>query len=262
MSQPLHNATAFPIAKADTIAGLAKGLAVLESFDIQRQRINATMAAQKTGITRAAARRHLLTLASLGYLETDGSYFWLTSKVLRFSGSYMASARLPKVIQPTLNRLAAETGESMSATVLDGDEVVVVGRSGPTRFQADGLHLGARMPAYATSTGRVMLANLPRKALDAWLKDKELRRLTAHTIVEKSEFRKVLAQIRQNDYCIADQEYEFGVIAVAVPVRDPQGNTVAALNIVLPIKAVRSKERLNKLIIQLQNGAHEIRSLI
>ena len=117
------------IAKADFIEGMAKGMAVLESFDTERQRLNATLAAQRAGITRAAARRHLLTLAHLGYLETDGSYFWLSAKVLRFSGSYLASARLPRLLQPTLNRLAAQTQESFSAVVLDGDEVVIVARS-------------------------------------------------------------------------------------------------------------------------------------
>jgi len=121
---------ALSIAKADLIAGMAKGMAVLESFDTERQRLNATLAAQRAGITRAAARRHLLTLASLGYLESDGSYFWLSSKVLRFSGTYLSSARFPRAVQPTLNRLAAQTQESFSAVVLDGSEVVIVARSG------------------------------------------------------------------------------------------------------------------------------------
>ena len=115
------------IDKQDLIEGMAKGMAVLESFDTERQRLNATLAAQRTGLTRAAARRHLLTLASLGYLETDGSYYWLTAKVLRFSGSYLASARLPRAVQPTLHRLWAQTGESFSAVVRDGDEVVIDG---------------------------------------------------------------------------------------------------------------------------------------
>ena len=98
------------IAKADFIEGMAKGMAVLESFDTERQRLNATLAAQRAGITRAAARRHLLTLAHLGYLETDGSYFWLAPKVLRFSGSYLASARLPRVLQPTLEPAGGADG--------------------------------------------------------------------------------------------------------------------------------------------------------
>ncbi len=118
------------IAQQDYIAGLAKGLAVLESFDTERQRLNATLAAQRAGLTRAAARRHLLTLTHLGYLETDGSYFWLAARVLRLSGAYLASARLPRVVQPTLNRLAADTPDVFSAAVLDGNEVVIIARAG------------------------------------------------------------------------------------------------------------------------------------
>ena len=162
--------TSTMIARPDFIEGMAKGMAVLESFDTERQRLNATLAAQRAGLTRAAARRHLLTLAHLGYLETDGSYFWLAPKVLRFSGSYLASARLPRALQPTLDRLAARTGEAFSAVVLDGDQVVIIARSGPTRMLAYGLHLGARLPAHATSTGRVLLAAKPKAEFTAWLK--------------------------------------------------------------------------------------------
>lgn len=173
------------IARADFIEGIAKGMAVLESFDTERQRLNATLAAERAGLTRAAARRHLLTLAHLGYLETDGSYFWMAPKVLRFSGSYLASSRLPRALQPTLNRLAAQTGESFSAVVLDGEEVVIVARSGsygtPTRVLAYGLHLGARLPAHATSTGRVLLAAMAATQLTQWLKGRHLARLTPHT---------------------------------------------------------------------------------
>jgi IclR family transcriptional regulator, pca regulon regulatory protein len=248
--------------QGDFIAGLAKGLAVLESFDTERQRINATVAAQRTGITRAAARRHLLTLASLGYLESDGSHFWLTPKVLRFSGSYLASARLPKIIQPTLNRLAVEIGESLSAVVLDGDEVVIIGRSGPTRLLAYGLHLGARLPAHATSTGRMLLASLAEPALDAWLNGRSLRRLTPQTTVDLGQFRDLIDKARTDDYCYAAQEHELGVCAVAVPVRDLHGRTVAALNVVVPAKPLPSPERIRELVLYLQDGANELRGLL
>ncbi|RYF64979.1 MAG: IclR family transcriptional regulator, partial [Comamonadaceae bacterium] len=199
------------IAKADLIEGMAKGMAVLESFDTERQRLNATLAAQRAGITRAAARRHLLTLAHLGYLETDGSYFWLAPKVLRFSGSYLASARLPRAMQPTLNRLAAQTGESFSAVVRDGDEVVIVARSGTLRMLAYGLHLGARLPLHATSTGRVLLAADTRTAFAAWMKGRALPRLTLHTATEPKRFRQIIDEVRRLDYCVAIEEHELGV---------------------------------------------------
>src|SRR6478735_6454517 len=220
------------IARVDFIEGMAKGMAVLESFDTERQRLNATLAAQRAGLTRAAARRHLLTLAHLGYLETDGSHFWLAPKVLRFSGSYLASARLPRVIQPTLNRLAAQTGESFSVVVLDGDQGVIVARSGSGRLLAYGLHLGARLPAHATSTGRVLLAAKSRTEFAAWLKGRELPRLTTHTVVDLKRFRAIVAGVREADHCAASEEHELGVHALAVPLRNMEGRTVAAMNVV------------------------------
>lgn len=254
------------LAHADTIAGLVKGLAVLESFDTERQRLNATQAAQRAGLTRAAARRHLLTLAHLGYLETEDGQFWLSPRVLRFSGAYLASARLPRVIQPTLNRLAAETQDVYSAAVLDGDEVVIVARSAglaPVNpMLAYGRHLGARLPAHATSTGRVLLAALPRADLAAWLKGRELRRLTAHTVTAPRAFRALLAQVAEQDYCVAADEHELGVHAVAVPLRTRQGQTVAALNVVLAPGQLNDAALAGEILPRLREAAGEIRQLL
>ncbi len=224
------------IAKADYIEGLAKGLAVLEAFDTERQRLNATLAAQRTGITRAAARRHLLTLADLGYLESDGAHYWLSARVLRLAGSYMASSRLPRALQPTLNRLAAQTEAAFSAVVLDGDECVIVARSAgsaePVRHLAHGLHLGARLPAHATSTGRVLLANLAKAEFQAWLKGRELARITPQTEVNPQAFKALIEQVRREDFCVARDAHEWGIHALAVPLRNMQGRTLAALNVV------------------------------
>ena len=264
MTRPTEAPTT--IAPADLIAGMAKGMAVLESFDTQRQRLNATLAAQRAGLTRAAARRHLLTLAHLGYLETDGSHFWLSAKVLRFSGSYLASARLPRVAQPTLNHLAALTGESFSVVVPDGHEVVIVARSGPpgatARALAHGLHLGARLPAHATSTGHVLLAALSRQALDAWCEGATLPRLTAHTPTRAAALRRGIARARRQDWYLASETHEIGVHALAVPLRDAGGRTVAALNVVavaVPPDLERWRERLLPL---LQDAAQELRGLL
>jgi len=259
------------IAKADLIEGMAKGMAVLESFDTERQRLNATLAAERAGITRAAARRHLLTLAHLGYLETDGSYFWLAPKVLRFSGSYLASARLPRAVQPTLNRLAAQTQESFSAGVLDGDEVVIIGRSGyewksaaasAVRVLAYGLHLGARLPAHATSTGRVLLAAKPKTGLTQWLKGRTLARLTTRTITDPKQFRAVIEQVRTDDCCLAVEEHELGVHALAVPLRNMQGKTVAALNVVASPQRLSVQEMQRDLLPLLFDAARELRPLM
>jgi IclR family pca regulon transcriptional regulator len=250
------------IARADFIEGMAKGMAVLESFDTERQRLNATLAAQRAGLTRAAARRHLLTLAHLGYLETDGSWFWLAPKVLRFSGSYLASARLPRLVQPTLNRLAAQTGESFSVVVLDGDQGVIVARSGSTRLLAYGLHLGARLPAHATSTGRVLLAAKPKREFNAWMKGRQLPKLTAHTVTDAKAFRALIEDVRNKDYCVASEEHELGVHALAVPLRNMQGHTVAALNVVTQPQRLEANVMQKELLPLLLEAARELRALL
>jgi len=254
--------TPMTIARADFIEGMAKGLAVLESFDTERQRLNATLAAQRAGLTRAAARRHLLTLTHLGYLDTDGSYFWLSSKVLRFSGSYLASARLPRAVQPTLDRLAARTGEAFSVVVPDGDQVVIVARSGPTRLLAYGLHLGARLPAHATSTGRVLLAARSKSDLNAWLKGRDLPRLTVHTTVEPRRLKEVVKQVRSQDWCVASEEHELGVHALAVPLRNMEGRTVAALNVVSSLQRLQGTTLQREVLPLLTDAATELRPLL
>lgn len=254
------------IARADFIEGIARGMAVLESFDTERQRLNATLAAERAGLTRAAARRHLLTLAHLGYLETDGSYFWMAPKVLRFSGSYLASSRLPRALQPTLNRLAAQTGASFSAVVLDGEEVVIVARSGsygaPERVLAYGLHLGARLPAHATSTGRVLLAALPPAELIQWFNGRSLPRLTPRTLTNARLLRAEIARVRKADACFASEEHELGVQALAVPLRDMQGRTVAALNVVLSGGRHTAASASAEMLPLLFEAAREVRALL
>jgi IclR family transcriptional regulator, pca regulon regulatory protein len=262
------------ISSADFIAGMAKGMAVLESFDTERQRLNATLAAQRAGITRAAARRHLLTLAYLGYLETDGSFYWLSAKVLRFSGSYLASARLPRVLQPTLSRLAAQTGESFSAVVRDADEVVIVAKSNSSYqknsilgnkyagYTPYGLHLGARLPMHATSTGRVLLAALNDAEFEVWAQDRILPRLTALTCTDMEKFRSLIAHIKIDDYAVANQEHELGVHALAVPVRNMQGATVAALNVVTQPSRLEPQTLQRDLLPWLQEAARELQALI
>jgi IclR family pca regulon transcriptional regulator len=270
----LRQVPATPIAKVDLIEGMAKGMAVLESFDVQRQRLNATLAAERAGISRASARRHLLTLAHLGYLETDGQYFWLSAKVLRFSGSFLATSRLPRAVQPFLDRLALQTGESFSVAVLDGQEVVIVGRSsavvtpalpgGPrASVQAYGLHLGARLPAHATSTGRMLLACMPPAQFRRWLTQCKvsggLIRLTPMTLTESGPLSRAVARARSDDHCRVSQEHELGVEALAVPLRDRQGRVVAALNLVSTPQRMPEREHLLPLLL---DAASQLRPVL
>ena len=152
------------------------------------------------------------------------------------------------------------------ALVLDGSEVVIVARSGvygaPSRVLAYGLHLGARLPAHATSTGRMLLSALSSAELAHWLKGRTLARLTPHTVTQTTVLRRCLAQVRKDDHCIANEEHELGVQALAVPLRDMRGRTVAALNVVLS-GAHRSDDALRRdLLPLLYEAAREVRALL
>jgi IclR family pca regulon transcriptional regulator len=258
--------------KADWIEGMARGMAVLESFDTDRQRLNATLTAERTGLTRAAARRHLLTLTQLGYLETDGQYYWLSAKVLGFAGSYLSGARLPRAVQPTLHQLSLATQLPCSVAVLQNDAVIIVARGiwqGPSpsipahqNLLAYGLHVGTRLPAHATSTGQVLLANLPTLQLKTWLEDNTLSRLTAHTATQIKDIKHKLKQIAKQDYCLATQEHELGVDALAVPLRDQRGVTVAALNLVRSGAGPHAPDLATRWLPLLQQTAQALRPLI
>jgi len=258
--------------KADWIEGMARGMAVLESFDTERQRLNATLAAQRTGLTRAAARRHLLTLAHLGYLETDGQYYWLSAKVLGFAGSYLSGARLPRAVQPSLHQLSLATQLSCSVAVLQNDAVIIVARGiwqGPNlptkashNVLAYGLHVGTRLPAHATSTGQMLLANLTPPQMKAWLETYPLSRLTTHTATQTRDLKQKLKQIAKQDYYLAQQEHELGVEALAVPLRNARGDTVAALNLVRSGAGPNAHDLATRWLPLLQQTAQALRPLI
>ena len=261
-----------PMNKADWIEGMARGMAVLESFDTERQRLNASLTAQRTGLTRAAARRHLLTLTELGYLETDGHYFWLSAKVLGFAGSYLSSARLPRAVQPTLHQLSMATQLSCSVAVLQNDAVIIVARGiwqdpdTPTKAKlpvlAYGLHVGTRLPAHATSTGQVLLANLTSTHLNSWLEANPLSRLTTHTATHAKDLKQKLKLVAQQDYCLATQEHELGVDALAVPLRNERGDTVAALNLVRSGASPNAPDLAMRWLPLLQQTSQALRPLI
>lgn len=255
------------ISKDDFIAGLGKGLSLLEAFGIDRQKLNATQIAERTGMSRTASRRYLKTLKFLGYLDGDEHYFWLTHKVLRFSSSYLSSAHLPKIAQPILNILCAQTSLTFSIVVLDDDEVVPIARSflpqqDILRSSPYGMHLGNRLPAHATSTGKVLLAALSPEEQQNWFNKYQLKRLTPFTIQSEQDFFQVLKQVSTTDYCLSKEEHELGVIAIAVPIVNTQGQTVAALNCMSQTHRVSDDYLLNSILPLLRNTAYELRSML
>ena len=223
------------ITERDIMGGLAKGLAVIETFTADRPRQTIAEAAAAAGMDRATTRRCLLTLAHQGYADYDGKFFTLTPRVLRLGTACLATMPLPQMVQPWLDALSEELGESSSVSILDGAEIVYVARAAQRKVMSIALMPGSRLPAYCTSMGRVMLAALP----EAQARDilaAELPARTSHTLTDAAAILQELARVRAQGYAVIDQEVELGLRSIAVPVLNARGKVVAALNFGLPAR--------------------------
>jgi len=223
------------ITERDIMGGLAKGLAVIETFTADRPRQTIAEAAAAAGMDRATTRRCLLTLAHQGYADYDGKFFTLTPRVLRLGTACLATMPLPQMVQPWLDALSEELGESSSVSILDGAEIVYVARAAQRKVMSIALMPGSRLPAYCTSMGRVMLAALP----EAQARDilaAELPARTSHTLTDAGAILQELARVRAQGYAVIDQEVELGLRSIAVPVLNARGKVVAALNFGLPAR--------------------------
>lgn len=248
--------------RRDWIAGLQRGIGVIEAFDDAHPRMTASEAGQRTGLTRTAARRYLLTLQHMGYVAGDGKLFWLTPRVLRLGQSYLESARLPRIVQPFLQRVAAGTHETAYLSVLDGDEVVYIARNGPNRNMNTGYVLGARVAAQVTASGMLMLALRPEPQLQHWLATHELQVFTSHTIADKEHMTLELARIRTQDWALSEQQLDLNSRGIAVPLRDRHGDLVGALNITMPIGQEAAKDALARVLPVLREAAQSMRNLL
>lgn len=213
------------------VQSLARGLSVIRAFDADHPTLTLSDAARATGLTRAAARRFLLTLVELGYVRTDGRQFSLSPRVLELGYAYLSSMSLPEVAQPHLERLVAEVHESASVAVLDDEDVVYVARVATSRIMRVTINIGTRFPAHPTSMGRVLLAWLPADQLDAYIAEAELRRHTSRTVTSPIVLRAELDRVRTQGWAMVDQELEEGLRSIAAPIRDGSGQVVAAINV-------------------------------
>ncbi|MGW0005448.1 IclR family transcriptional regulator domain-containing protein [Nocardia grenadensis] len=215
----------------DYVQSLGRGLAVIRSFDAGHPRRTLSEVAKATDLTRATARRFLLTLVELGYVRTDSSLFWLTPRVLELGYSYLSSLSLPEVAGPHLESLANQVHESTSVSILDGEDIVYVARVPVSRIMTVSITIGTRFPAYSTSMGRVLLAGLSAAAFEQYLAKVTLTPLTDRTVLTADELREQVRRTRESGYCLVDQELEQGLRSMAAPIRDHTGTVCAAVNI-------------------------------
>lgn len=216
---------------ADFVQSLERGLAVIRTFSRESSSLTLSEIAERAGLTRAAARRFLLTLRDLGYVESDGRLFSLSPRVLELGYSYLSSLPVWEVARPHLEELADQVRETTSASVLDGTDIVFVARVETKRIMSMTLGVGSRLPAWATAMGRVLLADLSPEQLDEYFAKARLHRLTDHTVTDPGRIREIIGEAGKRGWTLVDQEVEEGVRSLAVPIRSPDGRAQAALTV-------------------------------
>jgi IclR family pca regulon transcriptional regulator len=252
MTLPMANKTKTDFALGrDFVQSLARGLSVLRSFDGDHPTLSLAAIAQRTGLSRAAARRLVLTLSHLGYLRPNDRGFALSARVLELGFGYLGTLNFSDLAQPLVEDLARRIGQSCSMAVLDAQHIVYVVRVPVRRVMTVSLGIGARLPTATTSMGRVLVAGLSPSMQRAWLKDWHPARHTAHTVIKPARLRAVIEQVREQGYAWVEQELELGLCSLAVPVRNPEGQVAIALNtsmVFYPDAARDARKRLLPLL--------------
>ncbi|ACC72899.1 IclR family transcriptional regulator [Paraburkholderia phymatum] len=244
------------------VQSFARGLAVIRAFNAERPEQTLTDVASATGLTRAGARRILLTLQTLGYVEAEGRLFRLTPKILDLGFAYLTSMPFWNLAEPFMEELSAQVHESCSAAVLDRTEIVYVLRVPTHKIMTINLSIGSRLPAYCTSMGRVLLSALDEATLDATL---DASRITAHTprtITDKDELKKVIAQVRTQGWAVVDQELEGGLISLSAPIRNRRGQIIAAMNISGNAQRNSAKQMVKAFLEPLQKAAQSVSNMV
>lgn len=244
------------------MGGLGKGLMVIETFTAERPRQSIAEVSAASGLDRATARRCLLTLAHFGYADYDGKYFTLTPRILRLGTACLATMPLPQLVQPLLDRMSDTLGESSSVSILDGDEIVYVARASQRKVISISLMAGSRLPAFCTSMGRVMLADLPEDEAQDLLEATDRTARTRFTKTEVLDLMEEISRVREQGYALIDQEVELGLRSIAVPLFNARKRVVAALNIGVAATQESVDELARLYLPQLQQVQHELRSML
>ena len=244
----------------DYVQSLSRGLTVLQAFNAERPAMTLADMSRATGLTRATVRRLLLTLAALGFVCTDGRTFELTPRVLDLGFAYVSSLQLPDIAQPFMEALSDRVHESVSASVLDGSQIVYVARVNTQRIMGISLAIGSRLPAAWTSMGRVLLAGLSEPQLEEFLDGLVASGPTEQSINNTEALRSEIHTVRSQGYALIDQELEEGIRSVAAPLRDRRGRTLAAINVGTHAARVTLKELRGVILPDLLATARSIES--
>lgn len=250
------------IKQADMMGGLAKGLRVIEAFTADNPKLSISEAARISGLDRATTRRCLLTLAENGYCAYDGKFFTVTPRVLRLGTGCLASMPLPRVVQPWLDQLSQDIGQSTSVAILDEGEIVYVARAAQRKVMSIALMPGSRLPAHCTSMGRILLAALPAEQAHRLVTSHPISARTAHTLIDPGEIMAEIGRVRAQGYATVDQEVEIGLRSLAVPIRNARGSVIAALNTGLSVSPEPVTSVVETYLPPLLRVSHELAGVL
>lgn len=244
------------------VQSFARGLEVIRSFSAAAPRQTLTEVAARAGLTRAGARRILLTLQSLGYVESDGRQFTLTPRILDLGFAYLSSMPIWNLAEPVMESLVEQVKESCSAAVLEGGDIVYVLRVATRKIMSIGLGVGSRLPAYCTSMGRVLLAGLDDDEVLRRVRASKPRALTRNTLTQPDAVLAKVQQARRQGWCVVNQELEEGLISMAAPITDRGGRTIAALNISGQANRTSARQMQDAMLEPLREAAQSVSRLL
>jgi IclR family transcriptional regulator, pca regulon regulatory protein len=250
------------IAKRDLIEGLVKGLEVLACFDEQAEVLSTTEVSTRLNISRAAARRFLLTLVHTGFAETDGKGFRATPKVLSLAHAYTGSAKLPKTVMPFLQRISRDLQFSSNCALLEGPDSVCIAAVNVSKLMSTTFEPGTRLPAYTSAAGRIMLAQLDDQKLQKWLASIELFPFTPATPTDKQQLTLDIRQIRQRGFDLSENLFEFGLRGIAMALKNRKGEVKGAISVSMASSACSCEDALAKSIPALQSAANALLPLL
>lgn len=251
-----------PVPGDTYVQSFARGLQVIGCFSAEAPEQTLTEVARRSGLSRAGARRILLTLQTLGYVSSDGRLFRLSPRILDLGFAYLSSMPIWNLAEPAMQALALQVGESCSAAVLEGNDIIYVMRVPTHKIMSIGLGVGSRLPAYCTSLGRMLLADLEEAAALAVLQASPRRALTRHTLTDPQDLLARVRQARKQGWCLVNQELEEGLVSLAAPLRDRSGRMVAALNISGQINRTSARQMQETMLPALREAADQISALL
>ena len=245
-------------AERDLVGSLSRGLAVMEILAANPQGLTLTETAERAGLTRAGARRFLLTLVASGYALQEGRTFRLSTRLITIARAWLGGASLWSFAEPFMREVSTRFGEACSAAVLSGEDVVYVARVPGRHILSVALHVGTRLPAFCTSMGRVLLSDLSQAELDAFLARADIRPLTGRTLTDPDALRAAILAAGADGHALVDEELEPGLRSIAVPVRDRTGRAIAAINVSTQSARLSARTMTADVLPALRDAARQI----